>query len=92
MFMDWFTIKNNGNRKLHTIASYAMKKFGIEYQGFYCIYVCTEINLIALSDPSNWVNRRDTCTLPGTTVQSAYVTYDKWGLMPPYPLNCFQVM
>ena len=34
----------------------------------------------------------DTCTLPGTMVQFVHVTYDKWGLMPPYPLNCFQVI
>ena len=33
----------------------------------------------------------DTCTLPGTMVQSVHVAYDKWGLMPPYPLNCIQV-
>ena len=35
---------------------------------------------------------RDTCTLLGTMVQSVHVTYDKWGLTPPYPLNCFQIM
>ena len=29
----------------------------------------------------------DTCTLPGTMIQSVLVVYDKWGLMPPYPLN-----
>ena len=34
----------------------------------------------------------DTCTLQDTKVQSVHVTYDKWGLMPPYPLNCFQVI
>ena len=39
-----------------TIASYAMKKFGIEYQGFLLLFVRTKINLIAFSDPSNCVN------------------------------------
>ena len=34
----------------------------------------------------------DTCTLSGTMVQSVHVTYDKWGVMPPCPLNCFQVI
>ena len=35
---------------------------------------------------------RETCTLPGPMVQSVHVAYDKWGLMPPYPLNCIQVI
>ena len=28
---------------------------------------------------------RDTCTLPGTVIQSVHVSYDKWGHVPPYP-------
>ena len=35
---------------------------------------------------------RDTCTLPGTMVQSVLAAYDKWGHMPPYPLICVQVI
>ena len=54
----------NDNRKQNTIASYAMKKFRIEYQGFllrFCMhrnyfFVRTEIILIALSGPQNCVN------------------------------------
>ena len=34
----------------------------------------------------------DTCTLPGTMVQSVHVAYDKWVLKPPYPLKCIQVI
>ena len=34
----------NSNRKPNTIGSYAMKKFGIEHQGFYWVFVRTEIN------------------------------------------------
>ena len=37
-------------------------------------------------DP-NRLKMRDTCTLTGTMVQSGHLTYNKWGLMPPYPLN-----
>ena len=33
----------NNNRKLNTIASYATKKFGIEYQGF-LLRFCTHRN------------------------------------------------
>ena len=33
----------------------------------------------------------DICTLPGTVVQSVHITYDKWGHMPTYPLNCIHV-
>ena len=39
-----------------------------------------------------WKLNRDTCTLPGTMVQSVHVAFDKWGLMPPYPLKCIQVI
>ena len=34
----------------------------------------------------------DTCTLPGTMVQSVHVAYDKWGHKPPYPLNFIQLI
>ena len=33
----------------------------------------------------------DTCILPGTVVQSVHISYDKWGHVPPYPLNCIHV-
>ena len=46
----------NYNRKQNTIESYGTKKFGIEYQGFYCVFVRTEINLIAFLGPRNCVN------------------------------------
>ena len=50
----------NSNSKRNTIAKYAMKKFGIGYQGvlfpFYCVFVRTEMNLFVFSDPSNCVN------------------------------------
>ena len=49
-------VTKNDNRKMNTIASYATKKFGIEYQGFYYVYVRTEMNLIAFSGPRNCVN------------------------------------
>ena len=46
----------NDNCKMKTIASYSTKKFGIGYQGFYCVFVRTEMNLIAFSGPRNCVN------------------------------------
>ena len=45
-------VYKNGNRK----ASYAMKKFGIEYQEFLLRFVRTENN--AFLGPSNCVNRQ----------------------------------
>ena len=45
-------VYKNDNRK----ASYAMKKFGIEYQEFLLRFVSTENNLIAFLGPSNCVN------------------------------------
>ena len=46
----------NDNRKQNTIASYATKKFGLSIKDFYCVFVRTEINLIAFSGPGNCVN------------------------------------
>ena len=46
----------NDNRKLNTLASYATKKSGIEYQGFLLRFCHTEMNLIAFSSPRNCVN------------------------------------
>ena len=33
----------------------------------------------------------DTCTLPGTMVQSVHVAYDRWGLMPHTPSIGFRL-
>ena len=60
----------NDNRKQNTIASYATKMFGIEYQGFYCVFVRTEIDLIAFSGPRNCVNTQY-AALSGAMVLSA---------------------
>ena len=46
----------NDKRKLNTIASYATKKFGIEYQDFYCVFERTEMNLNVFSGPRTCVN------------------------------------
>ena len=46
----------NDNCKQNSIASYATKKVGIEYQGFLFGFVRTEMNLIAFSGPRNCVN------------------------------------
>ena len=43
----------NDNRKLNTLASYATKKFGMSIKDFYCVFVPTEVNLIAFSGPLN---------------------------------------
>ena len=45
----------NDNRKLNTIASYATKKFGIEYQGF-LLRFCTHRNEFVFSGSRNCVN------------------------------------
>ena len=44
------------------------------------------------SNENGKINIWDTCTLPSTMVESVHVAYDKWGLMPPYPLNYIQVI
>ena len=46
----------NDNRKQNTIASYAMKSSELSIQDFYCVFVRTEIILIAFSGPRNCVN------------------------------------
>ena len=44
----------NGNGNLNTIASYATRKLSIN--GFHCVFVCIEMNLIVFSGSSNCVN------------------------------------
>ena len=46
----------NGNHKPSTIAQYAMKSLELSIKDFYCVFVCTEMNLIAFLGPSHWVN------------------------------------
>ena len=46
----------NDNRKLNTIASYATKKFEIEYQGFLLRFCTHRMDLIAFSRSRNCVN------------------------------------
>ena len=46
----------NDNRKLKTIASHVMKKLELSIKDFYCVFVRTEMNLIAFSGPRNCVN------------------------------------
>ena len=50
-----FNAKND-NRKLNTIASYATKTSELSIKDFYCVFVRTEMNLIAFSGPRNCVN------------------------------------
>ena len=38
------------------------------------------------------IKYRDTCTLPGTMVQSVHEAYDKWRHKPPYHLNFIQLI
>ena len=44
------------NRKLNTLASYATKGRELSIKDFNCVFVRTEMNLIAFSGPRNWVN------------------------------------
>ena len=46
----------NDYRKLNTIESYTMKSSELSIVDFYCIFVLTEMNLIAFLGPSNCVN------------------------------------
>ena len=46
----------NDNRKQNTIASYATKCLELSIKDFYCVFVRTEINLIAFSGPRTCVN------------------------------------
>ena len=39
----------------------------------------------------NYFLKRDTCTLPGTMVQSVHVAYDRWGLMRHTPSIVFRL-
>ena len=48
----------NDNRKLNAIASYTTKKFRLSIKDFYCVFVRTEMNLIAFSGQRNCVNRQ----------------------------------
>ena len=45
----------NENRKLNTLVSYVTKKSKLSIKDFYCVFVRTEINLIAFSGPRNCV-------------------------------------
>ena len=46
----------NGNHKPNTIAQYAMKSSELSIKDFYCVFVRTEMNLIAFLGQSDWVN------------------------------------
>ena len=46
----------NSNHKPNTIGQYAMKSSELSINDFYCVYVRTEMNLIAFLGPSNCVN------------------------------------
>ena len=60
----------NDNRKLKTIVSYATKSSELSIKDFYCVFVCTEMNLIALSGPRNCVNTQY-AALSGAMLMSA---------------------
>ena len=56
--IDACVVCKKGNHKPNTIAQYAMKSSELSIKDFYCVFVRTELNLIAFLCPSNCVNKQ----------------------------------
>ena len=53
-------MQKNNNRKMNTIASYATISSELSIKDFYCVFVRTDMILIAFSGPRNCVNTQYT--------------------------------
>ena len=58
-----------------------MKKFGLSIKDFYCVFVRTEINLIAFSGPRNCVNTQYAALSGAMGHMSFYTTILHWQLV-----------